>query len=391
MLKKVPIVGNPIDIKDLSIGFLSLLRREYQIELGSKFSELLNTKYVYFTDSGTSSFYTVLKILKKEKEKNEVILPAYTASSLIIAIQKAGLKPVLCDISPRDFNMDANLLSDLVSKHTLCILSAHMFGIVDNELLRLKERFPDIFVVEDCAQSLGSEINGKLVGNLADIGILSFTRGKNLPTYGGGCIVTNSEKIASKIVTQIKKIKGQVLSQRILIPFKIIALSLAIRPLIYGLGSPFFSRFKDVKPPADFEVKEYTNFQAAVALSLMDKIETYSKKRYANGLRLIEGLKGIEDIKLPEIPENTQPAFNRFPIVFEDIEKMERVEKELDRDGIDTARMYLKPLHHIFDLGYKKEEFSIASRFAERLLTLPVHPLMTDSQLNKIVETIKNA
>ena len=391
MLKKVPIVGNPIGIKDLSVGFLSLLRRAYQIELSNKISELLNTKYVYFTNSGTSSFYTVLQTLKDEQDNNEVILPAYTASSLIIAIQKAGLKPVLCDISLGDFNIDAHLLSDLVSKHTLCILSAHMFGIVDSELWRFKERFPDIFIVEDCAQSLGSETNGAFVGNLADISIFSFNRGKNLPTYGGGCIVTNSEKIANKIITQNRKIQKQSLSQRIFIPFKILALSLAVRPLIYGLCSPILSQFKDVTPPTDFEVKKYTDFQAAVALSLLDNIEKFSKKRYLNGVRLVEGLKDIEGIALPEISENTQPAFNRFPIVFNDLKKMERAEKELDRTGVDTSRMYLKPLHHIFNLGYKQEDFPIANHFAERLLTLPAHPLLTDIQLEEMIRTIKNS
>ena len=101
MIKKVAIVGNPIGIKDLSVGFLSLLRRAYQTELSYKISELLNTKYVYFTNSGTSSFYTVLQILKDEQDKKEVILPAYTASSLIIAIQKAGLKETIKPLHPQ--------------------------------------------------------------------------------------------------------------------------------------------------------------------------------------------------------------------------------------------------------------------------------------------------
>jgi len=391
MVKKTTIVGHPINLRNLSFGFLSLFKRTCQIELSNAISELLNLKYVYFTNSGTSSFYTVLQILKEEQDKKEVILPAYTASSLIIAIQKAGLKPVLCDISLRDFNMDVHLLPDLVSKHTLCIVSAHMFGIVGKELRRLKERFPDIFIIEDCAQSLGSEINGTFVGNLADISVFSFNRGKNLPTYGGGCIATNSEKIANKIAVQNRKINGQSLSQRIVIPFKIVGLSLVVRPLIYGLCSPILSQFKEVAPPTDFEVKKYTDFQAAVALSLLNAIEKFSKKRYLNGVRLVEGLKNIEGIALPEISENTKPAFNRFPVVFNDLKKMERVEKELNRTGVDTSRMYLRPLHHIFNLGYNKKDFPIANHFAERLLTLPVHSLLTDIQLTKIVRTIKNA
>lgn len=390
MLRKTPIVGCPISLQNLSFGFLSIFRQTYQGQLSDALSKLLNVKYAYFTNSGTSSFYTVLQILKDEQDKNEVILPAYTASSLIIAIQKAGLRPVLCDISLDDFNMDANLLPDIVSKDTLCILGVHMFGIVNKGLRGLKRRFSDVFVVEDCAQSLGSEIDRTFVGNLADISIFSFNRGKNFPTYGGGCIATNSEKIANKIVAQNRKTKRQSLSQRILIPIKIIALSLAVRPLIYGLCSPILSPFREVAPPTDFEVKKYTDFQAAVALSLLKRIEDFSEKRYENGIRLIEGLRDIEGIILPKISENTRPAFNRLPVVFEDSKRSIKVEKALSKAGIETRRMYLKPLHHMFDLGYKKEDFPIANHFAEKLLTLPVHPLLTDIQLVKIIETIKN-
>lgn len=390
MLKKIAIVGCPVKVKDSSFGFLSLFKRTYQTELSNAISELLNSKYVSFTNSGTSSFYTVLKILKEGQDKKEVILPAYTASSLIIAIQKAGLKPLLCDISLDDFNMDANLLSGIVSENTLCILCVHMFGIVNKELRRLKERFSDIFIVEDCAQSLGSKINGVFVGNSADVSFFSFNRGKNLPTYGGGCIATNSQRISEKIIEEGKKIKELAIGQRILIPLKILGLSLAVRPLIYGLGYPFISKFKDVAPPTNFEVKKYTGFQAAVALSLLKRTEEFSKKRYTNGVKLIEGLKDTEGIALPEISENTQPAFNRLPILFKDLKKRQRVEKALSKAGVDTSRMYCKPVHHIFDLGYKEKDFPVANYFAERLLTLPVHPLLTDIQLVRIIETIKN-
>jgi perosamine synthetase len=391
MLKRIPIVGCPISLRNLSFGFLSLFRRTYQTELSNAISLLLNSKYVCFTDSGTSSFYTFLKILKDGQNKKEVILPAYTASSLIIAIQKAGLRPVLCDISLDDFNMDANLLSDLVSKDTLCILCVHMFGIVNKGLRGLKRRFSDVFVVEDCAQSLGSKIDAMFAGNSADASIFSFNRGKNLPTYGGGCIATNSQRISERIIEENKRIKGLAMGQSILIPFKILGLSLAARPLIYGLGYPFISQFKDVAPPRNFEVKKYADFQAAVALSLLRRIEEFSKKRYMNGLRLIEGLRNVEDIVLPQISKNTQPAFNRLPIVFRDVTKGQKAEEALDRAGVDTSRMYLRPIHHIFDLGYVKEDFPTANYLAERLLTLPAHPSLTDAQLNRIIRTIKNA
>jgi dTDP-4-amino-4,6-dideoxygalactose transaminase len=346
---------------------------------------------VHFTNSGTSSLYTVLQILKDEQGKDEVIVPAYTAPSLVIVIRKAGLRPVLCDISLDDFNMDVGLLPDIVSKNTLCILGVHMFGIVNKALPRLKTRFPHISIIEDCAQSLGSKIDSVFVGNSADISIFSFNRGKNLPTYGGGCIATNSKSISEKIVEETRRIKGLATAQGALIPFKILGLSLAVRPLVYGLAYRFICRFKDVTPPKDFEVRRYSDFQAAVALSLLKRIEDFSEKRYSNGVKLIEGLRNSEGIMLPKISENTRPAFNRLPIVMKDSKKRRLVERALSQAGVDTSPMYCRPLHHIFDLGYEEQDFPAANCFAEGLLTLPVHPLLTDVQLNRIIETIEKA
>ena len=391
MLKKMPIVGCPIGLQNLSSGFVSVFKQTYQSQLSVTLSKLLNRKYIHFTNSGTSSFYTILKILKGREGKDEVIVPAYTALSLIIAIKKAGLKPVVCDISLDDFNMDVNLLPAVVSEQTLCILGIHMFGIVSKELETLKRRFSDIFIIEDCAQSVGSKINSAFVGSLADVSFFSFNRGKNLPTYGGGCIATDSQVLAEKIIEEGQSIKEPAMRQKVLIAFKILALSLAVRPLVYGLGHRFICRFKDVAPPEDFEVKKYSDFQAAVALSLLKRIEDFSETRYNNGIKLIEGLREIKGIVLPKISENTHPAFNRLPVVFEDSERRESVEKALFKAGIETSRMYLKPVHQMIDLGYKKEDFPIANYFAQGLLTLPVHPLLTDNHLNIIIEVIKNA
>jgi dTDP-4-amino-4,6-dideoxygalactose transaminase len=357
-------------------------------ELIKHFSSFLHVKHISFHNSATSSFFILLEALKINSHKREVILPAYTASCLLFAIEKAGLKPVLCDISLKDFNLDANLLSGLVSENTLCILGVHMFGIVAHELSGLREKFPGVYIIEDCAQSLGSKYKGYPVGNLSDAGFFSFNRGKNVPTYGGGCIATNSEEISEKIHKEEKRVNAVSFGENVLIPFKMLTLSLAVNPVIYGFGYPLISRFKEITPQKDFKVKEYSGFQAAVALSLMKRIEEFSNKRFDNGVTLIQGLKGLNDIILPEISEDTQPAFNRFPLIFKDLKRREAVEADLWKAGIETSRMYLKPLHHLFDLGYEKNEFPNATYFASHILTLPVHPLLNDRNLTNILNTI---
>ncbi|MFH1641136.1 MAG: DegT/DnrJ/EryC1/StrS family aminotransferase [Candidatus Omnitrophota bacterium] len=384
MIRKLPIVASPIRIGD--IFSLSSLSRKELIEA---ILELAGTKYLYFTNSATSSFYVILEALKKLGSKKEVVLPAYTASSLIYAVKKARLKPVLCDISLDDYNMDKGLLGETLSSDTLCIVCVHMFGIPQRGVLEKKDH-PGIFVIEDCAQAMGTKVDDSRVGNLGDISFFSFNRGKNIPSYGGGCIATNHEEISRvlTVVLQEMGIPGKRVSADIAVAFKMLAFSAVVNPWIYGIFYPLISGFKEVPSPEDFKIADYSDFQSKIAYLLLQRIEDFSEKRYSNAMRLIEGLKDIEGILLPKIPKDCRPAFNRLPIVFRDSEKRQEAQKRLCKAGIESSRMYYKPLHHAFELGYGRDKFPNAVYFAEHLLTLPVHPLVKEKDLTKTIETL---
>ncbi|RKY43022.1 MAG: hypothetical protein DRP80_06040 [Candidatus Omnitrophota bacterium] len=388
MLRKIPIAGSSLKIKDLLTALSWIKKGDLESRLYRKLSHLFFQKYFFFLNSGLSSFFVILGILRKLSFKKKVILPAYTAPSLVVAIKKVGLFPVLCDINLENFNMDREFLFNLVSGDTLCVVGVHMFGIPEDNLEGLKEKFPSIYIIEDCAQALGTKFKGNYVGNLGDISFFSFNRGKNLSTYCGGLIVTNDNILAERIDEKIKKLPRKSFENYTLF-FKNLFLSLAVRPLVYGLGYKFISRFKDTRPPKDVILGSYTDFQKVLLLLLLENIDKVSKKRYLNGIRLIEALTNFEGIVLPKISKDIQPAFNRLPILFKDLKKKERVQKELWKVGIETSSMYIKPLHHIFDLGYRKEEFPNACYFAQHLLTLPTHPLMSERQLDKIIEIIR--
>ena len=170
---------------------------------------------------------------------------------------------------------------------------------------------------------------------------------------------------------------------------KFICLSIVFKPFFYSLLYPFISRFKEDKVPTDFTVMHYTPLQAKLGMVLFKRFDESCIKRHKNAMTIIEGLKNTEGIILPKIQDNLIPAFNRLPVVFEDLKKREKVERSLWEAGIETSMMYLKPLHHIFDLGYKKNDFPNATYFAEHLLTLPTHPLLTDNDLDKIIDTMQ--
>lgn len=390
MHRIVPIISSMLMYADIISASRPSKYRNVREVFARKISEFIQLKNITLTNSGISAFYLILKMLRDGSSKREVILPAYTAGSLVTAVLRAGLEPKLCDVSLGDFNVDCAKLLESITKNTIAVVCVHMFGIGIEGIVGLREKINDDSVlIEDCAQSFGSKIDGKNTGAFSDISFYSFNRGKNLPTYGGGCIGTNSRQLAEKIEEEVQKLPEQNLLNKLSIPVKIFALSLAVRPLIYGLIYPFASHFKDVSLPNDFKCEKITNFQAVVGLILLKKLDELSLKRHQNGMFLIDSLKSFDELILPNIENNSQLAFNRLPVVFKDLRKLKLVEMKLWNAGIETSRMYLKPLHYMFDLGYRQDDFPNATYFAEHLLTLPTHPLVTQKDLDKMVETIK--
>src|SRR3990167_8957250 len=221
----IPSAGTPVSFSDIFQGFLSSFNQS-TTTFESVIKTYTHKKYCYFTNSGTTAFYIILKALKTISTKTEVILPAYTAPSLILPIKKAGLKPVLCDISLKTFNMDIQFLEKCINENTLCVVPVHMFGLPMNmkDVMQIAQQH-SLFVVEDAASSLGTTIDNRPTGVFGDIGFHSFNRGKNLSTLSGGCIVNDREDIAAAIELEYTSLPKLGLNARLKIAARLIALA----------------------------------------------------------------------------------------------------------------------------------------------------------------------
>ncbi len=389
MFRKLPVIGHRIGLGDL---FVALFSRNAKSEFAQALRAFFNTPYVFLTNTGIASFYLILLSLRKLSVKTEVILPCYTAPSLVVAVKKAGLTPVLCDISLRDFNADLQDLLRRINPNTLCVVIVHMFGIPFNGISGLKKNIPgDCFIIEDCAQAFGSKIEGKAVGTFGDFNFCSFNRGKNLPTYDGGCAVTYDKKLALEFEAQMLKFPAPSIGYRLGLVIKLFALLFAFKPWCYGIFYFLIKYFKENTVPTDFQVTHTTSFQAGVGYVLLKRSGDCFEKRFRNGLYLIGALRGIKGLVVLDIAETLTPAFNRLPIIFEDEVELEKACALLEKNGIESSQLYLKPLHHIFDLGYKEHEFPNAVYLAKHLLTLPVHPLVEAKDMDVMVKAIKDA
>jgi len=389
MIRKMPIIRPDISAFDIYSGFKPARNSSEAQDFISALSGMTHAKYIYPVNSGLTAFYLLLKALQGISPGKEVVLPAYTAGSLITAVRKAGLKPVLCDVSLKDFNMDRPALSAAISGGTLAVLAVHMFGIPIRDISGFKKMIPQRgFLLEDCAQAMGAKVDDRPVGCFSDAGFFSFNRGKNLSLSSGGCVFTGNGAIAAGLQPMTEGLKKPGLLGESILLLKMAASALFTDPLVYGLGYPLIACFKDNAPAKDFEVSGLSAFQERLGSIRLAGCQRGFSARHNNGIFIINGLQGRDDLLLPEISGDSYPVFNRLPVLFKNARSLERKQKELWDAGIESSRMYNMPLHHMFDLGYRKADFPNANYLSGHLLTLPAYPSLKRGDMEKMIEVI---
>jgi dTDP-4-amino-4,6-dideoxygalactose transaminase len=375
----IPSAGTPVKVTDiLGAPFRSC-------DLEERIKYMFRGRHAFMVNSGTTAFYMILRALRRLSDRDEVILPAYTAPSLTLPIKKAGLKYRLVDISLDTFNMDTEKTAAAVSDRTLAILSVNMFGIpVELDKINVPK---DTYVIDDAASSFGTKKGYNFTGTFGDIGFISLNRGKNLSTVTGGIIVTGNEKLAELVKDEISQLPSHSTSSKAKLIFKAAALSYAVRPWFYTLFRRMISQFKYTTVHDDFESFQQTVFQRALGCSLLKRSEKIFVDREDKGRLLHNAFIHVKGIRCPIIPNSWRVVFNQFPIVVEDAEKRMKVFDTINSTGLEPTILYDKPIHRIYGNG--SESFPNAEYISERLVLIPVHHYVNSVALYMVVEAVK--
>jgi len=386
----IPSVGTPVGFKDILNGLLAKGARE---GFARTIANQTQRKHCLLTNSGTAAYFLILKALQRLSGKREVILPAYTAPSLILPIRKAGLIARLCDIDLKTFNMDLEALPFVLSDDTLAITIVHMFGLPQwvGPSPQGKRLYKDVFLIEDFASAQGSALGGRTAGSFGDVSFTSFNRGKNFATLAGGAIATDREDIYRLVAEQGERyLQELALMARMGIAFKAIAISLAVRPWFYTIFRSLIAPFKYHGIHHSFAIHAYTRFQAGMGASAFKRARFIFERRFQNGLYLHRALAGVAGITIPATPDGSIPAFNQFPLLIDDPQKRDRVCHALVKSGIEATTLYPQPIHREYDLGYdlRNDPFPNATYLSQRLILIPTHPFVTERHLKRAADTI---
>ena len=328
-------------------------------------SAYVGTKYAVVFNSGTSALHTAL-LAYGIGEGDEVIVPSFTFIATANAPLFVGAKPVFADIEEKTYGLDPKDVERKITPKTRALIPIHYGGCpcLIRELKEIAEEH-NLILIEDAAESLGAAINSKKVGTFGDCAALSFCANKVITTGEGGAVVTDSEEI-------YKKLK-----------------------LVSSHGRADNANYFSSTEYMDYVTLGYnfrmSDITSALGVAQLKKIDELVKMRRRNSETLSARLSRISGIEVPCPPDGFSHVYQIYTIkVKEGHEKRDALMEYLAEKGIMT-RVYFHPVHltHFYrnELNYSCQ-LPVTERISGQVLTLPMYPTLTESEIDYIADTI---
>jgi len=313
----------------------------------------LGVKHAIGVANGTDALHLAL-LAAGIKEGDEVITSPFTFIATAEAIRYVGARPVFVDIDPRTFNIDPDLIEAAITPRTRAILPVHLFGQpADMAAIRAIAIRHQLKLIEDCAQSFGADIAGRMTGALGDAGAFSFFPSKNLGCFGdGGMVTTQSDEIAER-VRMLRNHGSKVRYYHDIIGFN--------------------SRLDEM--------------QAVILRAKLKHIDTYNRERRRVAHGYNAGLVGLP-VTTPHEDGIGTHVFHQYTLL---TDRREAIQQALQAEGIASAIYYPIPLHqqNVFKADYPGLSLPVAEAVAARCLSLPIFPELPDASIERICDVIR--
>lgn len=320
-------------------------------EFENNFAAWIGVKHAIATSNGTTALHVAL-LAHDISEGDEVITSPFTFIASANSVLYTGARPVFVDIEPDTFNIDPNLIEAAITPRTKAIMPVHLYGNPADivAIQKIADRH-GLAIIEDAAQAHGAKAHGQKVGSFGT-GCFSFYPTKNMTSGEGGMITTNDDTIAD------------------------------LARLLRAHGAR--ERYKHELLAYNFRM---TNIHAAIGNAQLAKVDDWTRVRQQNAARLTELLDGA--VVTPVKREWAEHVYHQYTVRIPG-GRMDLPER-LARQGVGTGVHYPIPVHHqpmYRDLGYTGS-LPNAEQAAREVLSLPVHPSLTDEDLVNIADAVK--
>ena len=368
-----------------------------------RFSEVCGAKYAFAFWKGRVALYAILKAMGITAG-HEVIVPGYTCVMNVNPIKYLGAKPVYVDIEPVTFNIDVNLLPDMICPNTKAIIAQHTYGYpCDMDAIMDIASEKGVPVIEDCCLALGSEYKGKTVGTFGKAAYFSFQWNKPYTTGLGGMAITSDTTLAEEIESLRAKEMCRPSNKEVIM---LLAQLIAYRLFVYPRTTAF----------AQGLFRYFTKKGIVVGSSSTDEFEPVKASDFFKGVSGVQGRCGLRQLK--RIEQNIahrremaqlydrlleergwparqydasimQPVMVRYPLR---ITQKDKALAEAAKAGIELGSWFECPLHPIETplaaYGYELGMCPEAERASKEVVNLPLHLRANEKTVKRTVEFI---
>jgi len=329
-------------------------------ELEEQFNALVGTRHAVALNSGTTALVAALQVLDLEPG-DEVITSPFTFAATINAIIESGAVARFADIGA-DYNVLPDSVEALVGPRTKAVMPVHLYGYpADMVAIETIAQRHGLAIIEDAAQAIGASVAGRQVGSFG-IGCFSLYATKNVTSGEGGMVTLDDDAKAD----HLRVLRNQGMRQK----------------------------YEYVMPGHNYRL---TDLHAAVAVAQMRHLDETTAARQRNGAALSEGLRNVPGLVVPAIAQDRTHVFHQYTVRFADDARLDRTAaaEELLKRGIGTG-VYYPRVAYDYDCyrGHPQvvtDPTPNALLSAATVLSLPVHPFLSDGDISHIVESLSTA
>jgi len=340
-------------------------------EFERKIADFVDAKYAVAVNSGTSALHAACFAAGIDKD-DEVITTPITFVASANCILYMGGTPVFSDIELNAYNIDPEDVEKKITKKTKAIIPVDFAGHpVDLDEINKIAKKHNLIVIEDAAHALGATYKRREIGSISDITVFSFHPVKHITTGEGGMVVTNNKGFYDKL--------------RLFVT--------------HGITKER-NRLINYEGPWYYEMQELgyncrlTDFQCALGISQLNKLEKFIKRRREIAAYYNEELKNIEEIILPDEDKNVKSVWHIYVIRLK-LDKLRGSRGEIfealraENIGVQVhyIPVYWQPYYQ--KLGYKKGLCPNAEKYYKEEITLPIFPAMSDRDVEDVIKAVK--
>jgi len=334
----------------LDSGMLVQGPRTAQLE--EKFAAVCGVKHAIATSSGTTALHVAL-LAHGIGEGDEVITTPFTFIASVNSIIYTGARPVFVDVEEDTFNINPALIEPAITPRTRAIMPVHLYGCpCDMDAILEIARRHNLIVIEDAAQAIGAEYKGRRVGSFGT-GCFSLYATKNVMSGEGGMITTDDDALAQRC----RMLRNHGMQRRYYHDM---------------LGYNF----------------RMTDLHAAIGLAQMERLDEFTARRRANAAYLNAH---ITSVITPTVRPGYGHVWHQYTIRVDRGRDRDAAVKRLNDAGVGTGIFYPLPANkqaHLIEMGLGGISLPVAERLAREVISLPVHPQLSQADLETIVAEV---